>query len=192
MIFTPADRDEDKYSVVLDACVLVPISLCDLLLRLAEEPATYRPFWSEQILVELTKALLTKIGLSAAQVQWRLDQINAAFPVATISVTPEFLKAADCIPDKDDRHVLAAAIMAQADVIITQNLRHFPQPCLEKFGVRCQTADDFLIRQYHSFPQLMLDKLDDQVIGIAQDRKFVVNSLRKAVPEFAKLVEMHL
>jgi hypothetical protein len=72
------------------------------------------------------------------------------------------------------------------------NLRHFPKPCLEKFGVRLETADGFLIQQYHAFTQRMLDKLDDQAIGIAQDRKFVVNSLRKAVPEFAKLVEMHL
>jgi hypothetical protein len=88
--------------------------------------------------------------------------------------------------------VLAAAIMAQADVIVTENLRHFPKPCLEKFGMRCQTADDFLIDQYHAFPQLVLDKLDDQAIGIAQDRKFVINSLRKTVPAFSRLVEAHL
>jgi predicted nucleic acid-binding protein len=189
MIFMPADKDEDKYSVVLDACVLVPISLCDLLLRLAEEPSTYRPFWSEQILAETAKSLRTKIGLSAAKVQWRLDQINAAFPIATISVMPEFLKAVDCIPDKDDRHVLAAAILARADMIVTENLRHFPKPCLDKFHVRSQSADDFLIEQFHLFPELMLDKLDDQAIGIAQDRKFILNSLGKVVPEFARLVE---
>ena len=34
--------------VVLDACVLVPQSLCDLLLRLAEEPRLYRPVWTEE------------------------------------------------------------------------------------------------------------------------------------------------
>ena len=196
MIFTPEgkyeDKDEDNYSVVLDACVLVPISLCDLLLRLAEEPATYRPFWSEQILAETAKALRTKIGLSAAQVQWRLDQVKAAFPMAIVSVAPEFLKAVDCIPDKDDRHVLAAAILGRADMIVTENLRHFPKPCLEKFGVRCQTADDFLIQQYRAFPQLMLDKLDDQAMGIAKDRKFIVNSLKKTVPEFSRLIEAHL
>lgn len=188
MIFT----QEGEYSAVLDACVLVPMSLCDLLLRLAEEPATYRPLWSEQILAELTKTLRTKLHRTAAQVQRRRDEMISAFPDAIVSFPPDLLKAVDCIPDKEDRHVLAAAIMAQADVIITQNLRHFPKPCLEKFGVRCQTADDFLIQQHHAFPQLMLDKLDDQAIGIAQDRKFVVNSLRKAVPEFAKVVEMHL
>ncbi len=170
----------------------MPISLCDLLLRLAEEPAAYRPFWNEQILAEMAKALRTKIGLSDAQVQWRLDQINAAFPIATISVMPEFLKAVDCIPDKADRHVLAAAIMAHADVIVTENLRRFPRPCLEKFGVRSQTADDFLTQQYHAFPQLVLDKLDDQAIGIAKDRKFVVNSPKKTVPEFSRLIEAHL
>jgi predicted nucleic acid-binding protein len=196
MIFTPADNYEDKYegkdSVVLDACVLVPISLCDLLLRLAEDPGTYEPFWSEQILAETTKALRTKIGITEAQAQRRLDQITATFPMATIKVLPELLQAADCIPDKDDRHVLGAAIAAPANTIVTENLRHFPKPCVEKFQVRCLSPDDFLIEQFRLFPELILDKLDDQAIGIAQDRKFIINSLRKTAPEFAKLVETGL
>jgi predicted nucleic acid-binding protein len=196
MIFTPEgkyeDKYEDEYSVVLDACVLVPVSLCDLLLRLAEDPATYKPLWSEQVLTETAKALRTKIGISAAQAQRRLDQMTATFPMATIAVPPELLKAADCIPDNDDRHVLAAAIMARADVIVTENLRHFPKSCLEKFNVRCQTADDFLIEQFHLFPALMLDKLDDQAIGIAQDRKFIISTLKKTVPEFARMIEERL
>jgi predicted nucleic acid-binding protein len=149
MIFTPADKYEEKYSVVLDACVLVPISLCDLLLRLAEDPATYEPFWSERILAETTKALRTKIGISEAQAQRRIDQMTAAFPMATLKVPPELLKAADCIPDKDDRHVPAAAIMAHAGMIVTENLRHFPKPCLGKFKIRCLTPDEFLIEQFH-------------------------------------------
>ncbi len=60
MIFTPGN----DYSAVLDACVLVPMALCDLLLRLAEEPAMYRPLWSEQILTEMAKALKTKLHRS--------------------------------------------------------------------------------------------------------------------------------
>jgi hypothetical protein len=60
MIFTPGN----DHSTVLDACVLVPMALCDLLLRLAEEPAMYRPVWSEQILTEMAKALKTKLHRS--------------------------------------------------------------------------------------------------------------------------------
>ena len=66
-----------------------------------------------------------------------------------IPVLAELLQAVDCIPDENDRHVLATAIMAHAHAIVTQNTKHFPKSCLEKFAVLCRTPDDFLIHQYH-------------------------------------------
>lgn len=174
---------------MLDACVLVPVSLCDLLLRLAEEPAMYRPLWSEQILLEMTRALRTKLHRSGEEAEWRRSQMEQAFPEAMLSVPTELLQAAECIPDPEDRHVLAAAIVGRANIIVTQNIRHFPRSCVEKFGVLCQTADAFLTYQYHLRPQLVLDKLDDQGAGISRDRNFVLQSLRAAAPEFVKLVE---
>jgi predicted nucleic acid-binding protein len=185
MIFT----QENEYSAVLDACVLVPASLCDLLLRLAEEPAMYRPLWSEQIMAEMSKALRTKLGRTVSEVEYRRKQMNVAFPEAIVSVPPELLRTVECIPDRDDRHVLAAAVIARANAIITQNTRHFPKQCLDRYGVVCQTADDFLVHQYHLSEQLVLDKLDDQGAGISQDRAFVISSLRNSVPGFVKLVE---
>lgn len=184
MIFTPGD----DYSAVLDACVLVPMALCDLLLRMAEEPAMYRPVWSEQILAEMARALRTKLHRSTEEVAWRRQQMKEAFPEAMVTVPSALLKSVECIPHKGDKHVLAAAIMARANVILTQNTRHFPKNCCEKYGVRCQTPDDFLIDQYHLHPQLVLDKLDDQAAGISQNREFVVASLKAAVPKFCKLV----
>jgi len=185
MIFTPGN----DYSAVLDACVLVPMALCDLLLRLAEEPAMYRPLWSEQILAEMVKALKTKLHRSTEAATWRRQQMKQAFPEAMVTVPSALPKAVECIPDKDDRHVLAAAIMARANAIITQNTRHFPKDCCEKYGVFCQTPEDFLIDQYHLYPQLVLDKLDDQAVGISQKREFVIASLKAFVPEFCKLKE---
>jgi hypothetical protein len=87
--------------------------------------------------------------------------------------------------------VLAAAIMAHANTIVTQNTKHFPKDCLGKFGVHCQTADEFLIHQYHLYPQLILDKLDDQAAGISQDRPYVISSLKKSAEKFCELVELH-
>jgi hypothetical protein len=54
MILTP----DNEYSVVLDACVLAPMPLCDTLLRLAEEPGLYRPLWGEEILREVSDTIL--------------------------------------------------------------------------------------------------------------------------------------
>ncbi len=114
-----------------------------------------------------------------------------AFPEAMVSVPHELLRAVECIPDKEDRHVLAAAIMARANTIVTQNTKHFPKECLDQYGVICQTADEFLIHQYHLSPQLILDKLDDQASGISQDRKYVVASLRVFAGGFGNLLEAH-
>ncbi|MGH9497618.1 MAG: PIN domain-containing protein [Terriglobales bacterium] len=187
MIFT----QENEYSAVLDACVLVPAALCDLLLRLAEEPAMYRPLWSQQIMAEMARALKSKLHRTAREVDHRRQQMNAAFPEAMITVPSELLKAVECIPDKDDRHVLAAAIMARANTIITQNTRHFPKDCLDKYGVLCQTADDFLMHQFHLGPQFILDKLDDQGAGIGQSREYVIKSLMPSASGFCKMVEEH-
>src|ERR1051326_4688506 len=108
---------EDNCSAVLDACALVPMALCDLLLRLAEDPAMYRPCWSDEILTEMTRTIEMKLHRSAADAAWRRDQMTRAFPEAMVSVPPELFSALDCIPDQNDRHVLAAAIMSGADVI---------------------------------------------------------------------------
>ena len=47
------------------------------------------------------------------------------------------------LPDPDDRHVLAAAIRAPADVIVTANLKDFPADVLAKYGVDAQHPDEF-------------------------------------------------
>jgi predicted nucleic acid-binding protein len=184
MIFTPSNEG----SAVLDACVLVPMALCDLLLRLAEGPSLYRPLWSVEILDEMSAALQHKLGRTAKEAARRQARMMEAFPEAMVAVPAELVRAADCIPDAADRHVLAVAIMARSRTIVTQNTRHFPQHCLEKFGILGQTPDDFLIHQYQREAQLVLDKLDDQAAGISESREFVVASLSASVGRFCQLL----
>src|SRR5271167_4882345 len=102
MIFT----QENEYSAVLDACVLVPASLCDTLLRLAEDPAMYRPLWSKQILAELARALEMKLHRSAKEIGYRLKQMESEFPEAVVCVPEPITRGLDCLPDEGDRHVL--------------------------------------------------------------------------------------
>jgi hypothetical protein len=49
------------------------------------------------------------------------------------------------LPDVNDRHVLAAAIVARADVIVTYNLKDFPATILEQYGIEAQHPDEFLL-----------------------------------------------
>ena len=48
------------------------------------------------------------------------------------------------LPDRDDRHVLAAAIKANVNLIVTNNLSDFPAAELAKYGLEAKSADDFL------------------------------------------------
>ena len=96
----------NQYIVVLDACVLAPMPLCDLLLRLAEEPAFFVPRWSADILREVSSTL-QRFGYSAEQVERRLIAMRSAFEDAEVSGY-EGLQSAMTNQLKD-RHVLAAA-----------------------------------------------------------------------------------
>ncbi len=59
------------------------------------------------------------------------------------------------LPDPDDRHVLAAAVTAQASVIVTFNLSDFPPTVLEVYGMKAQHPDDFILRLLEMSPELV-------------------------------------
>jgi predicted nucleic acid-binding protein len=133
-----------SFDATLDADVLIPITLCDTLLRLAEE-GFYRPHWSEETLDEVVRNLVRKLNLSQDDALKRVGHMTAAFPEAIgegykrlIPVTPN---------DPKDRHVLAAAVRSGSQVIVTGNIRHFPAELLSEFDVVAQRPDLFLIHQ---------------------------------------------
>ena len=56
------------------------------------------------------------------------------------------------LPDTDDRHVLAGAIRANAEVIVTFNLKDFPSDELAKYNLEAMHPDDFLLNLFEAFP----------------------------------------
>jgi predicted nucleic acid-binding protein len=180
---------DNEYAAVLDACVIVPMPLCDTLLRLAEDPAMYRPLWSETILREAGDALEAKLKLTPEQRKRRICAMTKAWPEATVNIPSDISCSLDGIPDERDKHVLAAAICGHANAIVTQNVKHFPQTYIEGFGILCQTPDDFLVHQFYLGPAQVLEKLDAQAIGINKSRPEIINKLRKMVPKFIALVD---
>jgi len=59
------------------------------------------------------------------------------------------------LPDPDARHVLAAAIRAGADLIVTFNLNDFPKKDLQPYGIEAQHPDDFLTYQLDLAPNIV-------------------------------------
>ena len=182
-------NQNNEYAALFDACVLAPMPLCDTLLRLAEHPAFYRPLWSDKILEEVGNVLEQKLGYSQQQKDRRLAAMQRAFPEAAV-IIPVRLDSFEC-PDEGDRHVLAAAVKGQANAIITSNIRHFPESCLEEYGLLCQSPDDFLVHQFHLNPPLVIDKLDQQAAVIRKTRTEMISKLKNLTPKFAELLNKY-
>ena len=136
-----------RYTAVLDACVLYPASLRDLLLSLAAE-GMFRARWSDRIHEEWTRSLLAKRpDLQRNQLARTIELMNDAVEDATISGF-DYLVPTLALPDEDDRHVLAAAIVGHADAIVTFNLKDFPEQTVALHGVEVLHPDDFLVAQF--------------------------------------------
>ncbi len=71
------------------------------------------------------------------------DAMDSAFPDSNITNYEEIANNLS-LPDDRDKHVLAAAIRANADVIVTFNLKHFPSEHLKLYDVEAQSPDEFI------------------------------------------------
>jgi len=95
------------FKVVLDACVLAPASLCELLLRLAESPRLYSPRWGPEILDEVHRTQVGKLGFPKELADYWRQEVDQHFSEALVT-NAEPLECA-CETDEKDRHVLAVA-----------------------------------------------------------------------------------
>lgn len=128
---------------VLDANVIYPAFLRDVLLRLAASDL-YHPHWSERIHDEWIRNVVRgRPDLSPGNFIRTRSSMDAHFPGALVTGF-EDLEARFAEVDAGDRHVAAAALRAGADRIITWNLRHFPARALQPHGILAQDPDDFL------------------------------------------------
>ena len=112
-------------AAVLDANVLYPARLRDLFLRLAIA-GHYRALWTERILDECFNNLLAdRPDIPAEHLHRTRRLMTVAVPDAVVDDYDHLIDDLD-LPDPDDRHVLAAAVTAGADLVVTANLADFP------------------------------------------------------------------
>ena len=179
------------YVALLDASVLHPWVICDMLLRLADR-GLYRPAWSAEILDELVKSLIERKPEHADRIQRRRERMEAAF--AEAMARPErFLSAVPDEVDSGDRHVVAAALAVRADVVVTNNVRHFAPERLAESGLLVQTADEFLTHQWWLDPVAVTEEVASMSSATSRPPLAVaqlLDSLGRTAPEFAGLVRV--
>jgi predicted nucleic acid-binding protein len=177
------------YSALLDANVLHPQILCDLLLRLAEHDA-FRPLWSTKILEETVESIRRRRpDLDPERLRKRMAAMNEAFPDACVTGFEGLIPP---MPEMgEDAHVLAAALFAEADVIVTDNVKDFPPHVAPRFEIAVQTADQFLVQQWTLDPRLVATVLAEQSTATSRphiELPGLLNALARVAPEFVKQV----
>jgi predicted nucleic acid-binding protein len=132
--------------VVYDASVLYPSTLRDLLIRLAQSGLVSAK-WTDRILDEVFESIRRdRPDLDGT----RLDRTRALMIRAVrdcLVVGWEPLVDVVDLPDPDDRHVVAAAIRARAQLIVTANIRDFPAKQLAQWDIGPRSPDDFVLDQ---------------------------------------------
>ena len=104
----------------------------------------FAPIWTQRILDETRSNLLRQDALTAEQWSRLSDAMSEAFPDATIDQAAVDALTPTMPNHEKDRHVLAAAVVGDADVIVTSNLRHFQPSDLEPLGKRALSPDALL------------------------------------------------
>lgn len=172
--------------VILDACVLAPFSVCDLLLRLAEEPRLYMPRWSEEILFEVHRTQVGKLDWPVTLADYWKQEVTASFPEALVTDYEGLLSR--CTNDEKDRHVLAAALRSAASTIVTFNERHFPADSTTPHAIEVLHPSQFLLDLYRTAGDGVVARLQDIAERRGIEPAAVLTRLRNSLPSFVEQV----
>ncbi|MFM2400860.1 MAG: hypothetical protein RI950_376 [Bacteroidota bacterium] len=151
-----------RINAVLDACVLYPAPIRDLLLSFAEV-GLLKPFWSDKINEEWVRNLLrNREDLSLAKLQSTVRAMNAAFPDANVEENGNLIYSL-LLPDHNDRHVLATAIQSESSMIVTANLKDFPEAELRPYAIIAISPDNFISSLIRNNKLLAFSAFENQV-----------------------------
>ena len=174
------------YRVLLDACVLANQGVCDLFLRLSERPRLIVPQWSRSILDEVHRTHTNKLNWPPQLADLFQTEVRRAFPEAEISGYQDLIQ--DLENDPKDRHVLAAAIRGNCQLLVTFNLKHFTSPVTARWGIEVAHPQDYLIVLYEMDSKLVMGRLGEIAGRRNLEIEDVLIRLGKSVPEFSRKV----
>ena len=142
------------FRVVLDACVLYPMNLRDVLLQAAAE-GLYQVYWSREILDEATLNLIANLEIGEPQAARLIAAMSSHFPESIVTDYEHLVPAMR--NHAKDRHVVAAAVKVGAQVVVTANTNDFSKvpDCID-----AQAPDEFLCNLFDLDPERMMIALE--------------------------------
>ena len=168
-----------RFTCVLDTNVIYPIEIRDLLFWFAYYEL-YTPKWSKHIFDEWKDVMIRK-GVDEDEANKRINKAQLAFPEALVTNYESLIEGLT-LPDLKDRHVLAAAIKTNANVIVTNNSKDFPEEYIAGFGLKVKGVDDFITdiidinqdKALQAFKDLVLNRTNPDL-----DEYQILDRLRK-------------
>ena len=168
------------FIVVYDSCVLYPAPLRDLLMRLAMT-GLYQAKWTEEIHKEWMRNLLkNRPDLTRERLENTRSKMDLHATDCLINEYEDLIEGLH-LPDPHDRHILAAAIKASAQTILTYNLSDFPSKSISKYGIAAQHPDEFL--------RHLLDLAPAKVIRTVQETRLSLKKPPKSAHEYLTILE---
>jgi predicted nucleic acid-binding protein len=147
-------RGARRVTALYDANVLYPAPIRDLLIRVSRA-GVVGARWTARIHDEWMRNLLeNRSDITPARLQRTLQLMEKAVPGAVVEDYEHHIPRLT-LPDPGDRHVLAAAIEARADVIVTFNLKHFPVDALRPHRIEVQHPDSFVLDLLGQHPEVV-------------------------------------
>lgn len=170
-----------KFKVVLDANVLYPAPVRDLLLNLADlEIVT--PYWSKVIQEEWVRnLLLNRPDLTLVKLKRTVKIMNLAFPGADVIEFEDLIDELE-LPDSNDRHVLAVAIKCKAKAIITFNKKDFPKKYVNQYNIEVFTPGKLIELMYKLNSELVNKAFENQLASLKNppmSKSELINILEK-------------
>lgn len=177
------------FIVVVDANVLFPLTLRDTVLR-AAAAGFYQLRWSKEILDEMERNLVSTGTIPADKAARLRATMEKYFSEALVTGYEPLIPAMQ--NDPKDRHVVAAAVKAGAQVVTTANLKDFralPD------GIEAQSPDEFLCNLFDLDPDAFMDMLREQAADLQKPPisfDGLLERLARAVPELIGAVKAHV
>lgn len=177
--------------VLLDACIIFPTVMREMLMETAALGG-FTPLWSDKILEEWRHAAgradFEVGGIAGVEIAL----LKASWPTAMVQTDPDVIETLS-LPDRNDRHVLAAAIAGKADILLTRNLKDFPTKTLARHDIIRREPDGFLLEFAQNGPVDMLEvgrKVQARAMKASGRLKLIRPLLKRTgLPRMGKFLE---